>query len=59
MAKGNIHKKLTFKEKFDLNYDCWIKNNRKAQRFQKKRNRKQFRKLQKEELKKELSEEES
>ena len=30
MAKGNIHKKETFEDKFDINFACWVKNNCKA-----------------------------
>ena len=30
MRKGNIHKKETFEDKFDRNFACWVKNNRKA-----------------------------
>ena len=48
--KNNIHKKETFEDKFDRNYACWVKNNRKAWMFWKKRNRKIFRKKKKEEL---------
>ena len=59
MAKGNIHKKMTYEDKFDRHYACWVKNNRKAWHFWKRRTRKQFRVLQKEEIKKILSEEES
>ncbi len=51
--KGNIHKKATFEDKFDRKYACWVKNNRKAWRFWKRRNRKLFRKIQKEEIEKE------
>ena len=59
MAKGNIHKKMTYEDKFDRHYACWVKNNRKAWRFWKRQTRKQFRKIQKEEIKKVLIEEES
>ena len=48
--KNNIHKKETFEDKFSRNYACWVKNNRKAWMFWKKRNRKIFRKKKKEEL---------
>ena len=41
--KSNIHKKMTFEDKFDRKYACWVKNNRKAWRFWKRRNRKLFR----------------
>ena len=42
--KSNIHKKLTFEDKFSRKYACWVKNNRKAWHFWKRRNRKLFRK---------------
>ena len=42
--KSNIHKKMTFEDKFDRKYACWVKNNRKAWHFWKRRNRKLFRK---------------
>ena len=51
--KGNPHKKMTFEDKFDRRYACWVKNNRKAWRWWKKKNRKDFRRMMKEELKKE------
>lgn len=46
--KSNIHKKMTFEDKFDRKYAYWIKNKRKAWYFWKRRNRKQFRKIMKE-----------
>ena len=49
--KSNIHKKMTFEDKFDRKYACWVKNNRKAWHFWKRRNRKQFRKIMKEDMK--------
>ena len=52
--KGNIHKKATFEDKFDRKYACWVKNNRKAWRWWKRHNRKKFRRLQKEQLLKEI-----
>ena len=42
--KGNIHKKETFEDKFDRKYACWVVNNRKAWMYWKKRNRRLFRK---------------
>lgn len=50
MSKGNIHKKETLEDRFDRRFACWVKNNRKAWMFWKKRNRKIFRKKKKEEL---------
>ena len=51
--KSNIHKKMTFEDKFDRAYACWVKNNSKAWRFWKVRNRRLFRKRMKEKLSKE------
>ena len=51
--KDNSYKKATFEDKFDRKYACWVKNNRKAWHFWKRRNRKLFRKQMKEELDKE------
>ena len=52
--KGNIHKKETFEDKFDRKFACWVKNNRKAWHWWKRKNRKDFRRKQKEQLKKEI-----
>lgn len=41
--KSNEHKRLTFEDKFDRKYACWVKNNRKAWMFWKKKNRKKYR----------------
>lgn len=41
--KGNIHKKMTFEDKFDRKFACWVKNNRKAWHFWKRKTRKDFR----------------
>lgn len=54
--KGNIHKKETFEDKFDRNYACWVKNNRKVWHWWKRKARKDFRLKQKEDLKKEILE---
>jgi len=51
--KGNPHKRMTFEDKFDRKFACWVKNNRKAWHWWKRKNRKDFRKKMKEELKKE------
>ena len=56
--KGNIHKKMTFEDKFDRKYACWVKNNRKAWRWWKKKNRKDFRRMIKKEIKGMLNDEE-
>jgi len=55
--KSNIHKKMTFEDKFDRKYACWVKNNRKAWHFWKRRNRKQFRKIMKSDMGEESSDE--
>lgn len=41
--KGNIHKKMTFEDKFNRKYACWVKNYPKAWRWYKVKNRKLFR----------------
>ena len=41
--KSNIHKKMTFEDRFDRRFACWVKNNRKAWRRDKVRNRRLFR----------------
>ena len=41
--KNNIHKKMTWEDKFDRKYACWVENNPKAWRFWKKKTRKDFR----------------
>ena len=43
--KNNIHKKLTFEDKFDRYYACWVKNNRKAWMYWKKKTRRDFRRI--------------
>ena len=43
--KGNEHKKLTFEDRFDRKYACWVKNNNKVWAWWKRRNRKQYRKI--------------
>ena len=57
--KNNLYKKATFEDKFDRKYACWVKNNRKAWHFWKRRNRKLFRKQMKEELDKENNNEQT
>lgn len=54
--KGNPHKKLTFEDKFDRHYACWVKNNRKAWYFWKRSNRKQFRQMMKGDLNEQIKE---
>ena len=41
--KGNMHKKMTFEDKFDRKHACWVKNHPKAWRWYKVKNRKLFR----------------
>jgi hypothetical protein len=48
--KSNIHKKITFEDKFSRKYACWVTNNNKAWRFWKKRNNKLFRKIMKDDM---------
>lgn len=50
----NIHKKETFEDKFSRKYACWVKNERKAWHWWKRKNRKDFRRKQKELMKKEI-----
>lgn len=54
--KGNPHKKLTFEDRFDRKYACWVKNNRKAWRYWKRKNKKDFRRIMKEKIKNEVEE---
>jgi hypothetical protein len=48
--KSNIHKKITFEDKFVRKYTYWTSNNNKAWRFWKKRNNKLFRKIMKDDM---------
>ena len=41
--KSNIHKKMTWEDKFDRKYACWVDNNRKAWHCWKHKTRKDFR----------------
>lgn len=43
--KGNIHKKLTYEDKFDRKYACWVKNHRSAWHYYKRQNRKKCRRI--------------
>ena len=43
--KSNEHKKLTFEDRFDRKYACWVKNNNKAWAWWKRKNRKQYRQI--------------
>ena len=55
--KGNPQKKWTFEDRFDRKYACWVQNNRKAWRFWKRKNRKDFRRIMKELDRKEWNQE--
>lgn len=39
------YKKLTFEDKFDRKYACWVENNPKAWKYWKRRNRKTLRRI--------------
>lgn len=58
-TKGNPQKKLTFEDKFDRKFACWVKNRPKAWRRAKQQARKQFRKIQKRMTEETLNEEEA
>ena len=53
MSKNNIHKKMTFEDKFARKYCCWVKNNRKAWHWWKRKTRTDFRRIMKNLLKEE------
>ena len=50
MKKSNIHKKMTFEDKFDRNFACWVKNNRKVWHWWKRKTRKDFRHMMEKDL---------
>jgi len=54
MKKGNPHKKMTFEDKFSRDFACWVKNERKAWHWWKRKNRKDFRRMMKKELEEEI-----
>ena len=54
--KSNIHKKMTFEDRFYRNYCCGKQNHNSGWSKDKHRNRKLFRLKEKEELRKELEE---
>lgn len=54
--KSNIHKKETWEDKFDRHFACWVQNNRKAWHYWKHKTRRDFRRLQKKLLRKEIDE---
>lgn len=41
--KGNPHKKMTYEDKFSRKFSCWVKNNNKAWRWWKRKNKRDFR----------------
>ncbi len=43
--KSNIHKKLTFEDRFDRRYACWVKNEHKTWKWYKRQNRKKYRRI--------------
>ena len=53
--KGNPQKKMTYEDRFDRKYACWVRNHRKAWMFWKRRNRKLFRKEMKDQIRAEGS----
>lgn len=57
MSKNNQHKKMTFEDKFDRNFACWVKNNRKAWHYWKHKTRRDFRRQIKKSLRRENEDE--
>lgn len=55
MQRG-IFKKLTYEDKFDRAYACWVKNNPRAWAWWKRKNRKEARHKLKKELRSEIDE---
>lgn len=55
MQRG-IFKKLTYEDKFDRVYACWVKNNPRAWAWWKRKNRKEARHKLKKELRSEIDE---
>ncbi len=53
MQRG-IFRKLSFEDRFDRKYACWVKNNPKAWSDDKRRNRRESRRKLKKELEAEL-----
>ena len=43
--KSNEHKKMTFEDRFDRKYACWVTNVPKAWRYWKVRNRRLYRRM--------------
>ena len=57
MSKDNRHKKMTFEDKFDRNYACWVQNNRKAWHWWKHKTRRDFRRKMRSQTRKEFGDE--
>lgn len=55
MSKNNEHKKMTFEDRFARNFCCWVKNNRDAWHFWKRKNRKDYRHIKERELHNEIN----
>ena len=53
MSKGNPHKKMTYEDRFARHFCCWVKNNRKKWHWWKRKNRKDFRHMLKEQTREE------
>lgn len=43
--KSNEHKKLTYEDRFDRKFACWVKNNPKAWKWFKRQNRRKYRRI--------------
>ena len=54
MSKDNRHKKMTFEDRFDRKYACWVKNCRKAWHYWKHKTRRDFRRNMKEQSRKDM-----
>ena len=57
MSKDNRHKKMTFEDKFDRKWACWVQNNRKAWHWWKHRTRRDFRRKMRSQTRKEFVDE--
>ena len=53
--KSNEHKKMTFEDKFSRRFACWVKNNRDAWHFWKRKNRRDYRHMKERELHNEIN----
>ena len=57
MSKDNRHKKMTFEDKFDRKWACWVQNNRKAWHWWKHKTRRDFRRKMRSQTRKEFVDE--